>query len=283
MRTVLLLFWMGTCASLLASGKKTAPADTSHVTVGDTSATVRGVNEHDIVPILAARNFDTIVVFPKGTEILEVSGGDYSCSQKDMPPWFVCAAHGSNVLHVKPTSKATQTNANVLLKDADGSTALYSFKLIKVTDGTFTPKVFIEPEVARPVKPKDTCDPQPLQELSRQLREEKALTDKTSIELTAAQHELASKVDPAKQVFDYKLDKHAAKEPFNVVQIWHDDKNTYIRSTAKVPPAIYVLKDGKAQAVPFQSHDGLYTIYSVVDHGMLQVGKRTAKFDRQVN
>src|SRR5262249_4887486 len=45
--------------------------------------------------------------------------------------------------------------------------------------------------------------------------------------------------------FDYELDRKAAREPFLVSAIYHDDFFTYIRCAAREKPAFYEIKDSK--------------------------------------
>jgi type IV secretion system protein VirB9 len=77
--------------------------------------------------------------------------------------------------------------------------------------------------------------------------------------------------------FDYT---YRNESPFDVSAIYHDDKFTYIKSSAAEKFSIYELKDKKPDLITFQLQDGTYIIPTVVDHGYLQIGKRKLSFDR---
>ncbi len=77
--------------------------------------------------------------------------------------------------------------------------------------------------------------------------------------------------------FDYVYHNES---PFNVSAIYHDDRFTYIKSSASEKFSIYELKDKKPDLITFQLLDGTYVIPTVVDHGYLQIGKHKLSFDR---
>ena len=78
--------------------------------------------------------------------------------------------------------------------------------------------------------------------------------------------------------FDYTF--HDEK-PFAVSAIYHDDKFTYIKSSATEKFSIYELKDGKPDLITFQLKDGTYVIPTVVDKGYLQIGTHKLNFERK--
>jgi hypothetical protein len=71
------------------------------------------------------------------------------------------------------------------------------------------------------------------------------------------------------------------KSPFDVSAIYHDDKFTYIKSSAAEKFSLYELKDGKPDLITFQLKDGTYVIPTVVDHGYLEIGKHKLDFQRK--
>ena len=79
-------------------------------------------------------------------------------------------------------------------------------------------------------------------------------------------------------LFDYTF--HDQK-PFDVSAIYHDDKFTYIKSTASEKFSVYELKDGKPDLITFQLKDGTYILPTVVDHGYLEIGKHKLDFQRK--
>lgn len=60
--------------------------------------------------------------------------------------------------------------------------------------------------------------------------------------------------------------------------IYHDDKFTYIKSSAPEKFSIYELKDGKPDLITFQLKDGTYVIPTVVARGYLKIGKHKLNF-----
>ncbi len=86
---------------------------------------------------------------------------------------------------------------------------------------------------------------------------------------------------PGKLRFDYTYAPKAAKEPFLVTAIYHDDKFTYIKCAAQEKPVIYELNDGKPDLVNFDFENGVYVIPKIVNHGYLAVGKQKVNFDRE--
>jgi len=78
--------------------------------------------------------------------------------------------------------------------------------------------------------------------------------------------------------FDYGFH---SKKPFDVSAIYHDDKFTYIKSSASEKFSVYELKDGKPDLVTYQLKDGTYVMPTVVDKGYLQIGKRKLDFERK--
>lgn len=78
--------------------------------------------------------------------------------------------------------------------------------------------------------------------------------------------------------FDYTF--HNDK-PFAVSAIYHDDKFTYIKSSASEKFSVYEIKDKKPDLITFQLQDGTYILPTVVDKGYLQIGKRKLTFERK--
>ena len=71
--------------------------------------------------------------------------------------------------------------------------------------------------------------------------------------------------------FDYKFKQD--KKPFRLSAIYHDDRLTYIHSTATEKPTFYEIKDGQPALVNYTLQDGVYVIDHVVDKGYLSIGK----------
>jgi type IV secretion system protein VirB9 len=79
--------------------------------------------------------------------------------------------------------------------------------------------------------------------------------------------------------FDYKFKRD--KKPFKLSAIYHDDRFTYIHSSATEKPTLYEVKDGQPTLVNFTLQDGVYVIDHVVDKGYLAIGKHKTTFEKQ--
>ena len=58
---------------------------------------------------------------------------------------------------------------------------------------------------------------------------------------------------PRNSVSITRFDPKAAREPFLVTAIYHDDTFTYIRCAAREKPALYEIKDGKPNLIRSKS------------------------------
>ncbi len=81
--------------------------------------------------------------------------------------------------------------------------------------------------------------------------------------------------------FDYGFDAKAAREPFLVSAIYHDDAFTYIKCAAREKPTLYEVKDGKPNLINFQFESGVYIIPKIIDTGYLTIGKKKLTFWRR--
>ena len=82
--------------------------------------------------------------------------------------------------------------------------------------------------------------------------------------------------------FDFLLDAKAAREPFLISTIYHDDTFTYIKCAAREKPALYEIKDGKPNLINFQLENGVYIVPKILDSGYLAIGKKKLSFARRV-
>ena len=92
--------------------------------------------------------------------------------------------------------------------------------------------------------------------------------------------QIAPIIDTGKLQFDYTYNAKAARPPFSVTAIYHDEKFTYIRCTAEEKPTIYELKDGKPNLINFELANGVYVIPKIMDQGYLALGKKKLSFER---
>jgi len=218
----------------------------------------------DIVLIKAKLRYTTLIVLPQNEKILDFVTGD-----KDF--WIVEGTQ--NFCYIKPAKQGSTTN--VTLITAAGN--VYSF-LLKEIGETDEPdlKVFIEPKDQSIVHALNS-PPKfvPASEVQG-LREQAALT------MTQAEKDKeAFRADyPIKSLkFDYVFDKD--KKPFMVSAIYHDDRFTYIRSSAEEKPTVYEVKDGSPNLINFDLKEGVYVIPKILDSGYLVIGKHRMDFKRQ--
>ena len=79
--------------------------------------------------------------------------------------------------------------------------------------------------------------------------------------------------------FDYSFKANEA--PFDIQSIYHDDKFTYIKTTAPEKFSVYEMKDGKPNLITYDLRDGTYIIPKVMDSGYVELGKKRMDFSRK--
>lgn len=219
---------------------------------------------HDIVSVKAKVRFTTLIVLPTSEKILDFVTGD-----KDF--WVVEGVQ--NFCYIKPAKPGISTN--VTLITAAGN--VYSLLLSEISDTKDEPdlKVFLEP-----------TDQTMIQALNGP---GKFVLASEVDSVKAAARQQASKAEESKEAFrseypvktlqfDYKYPRD--EKPFNVTAIYHDDKFTYIRSTAQEKPTLYEIKDGAPNLINFDLRDGVYIVPKVIDRGYLAIGKHRLDFER---
>jgi len=218
----------------------------------------------DIVLIKAKLRYTTLIVLPQNEKILDFVTGD-----KDF--WVVEGTQ--NFCYIKPAKQGASTD--VTLITAAGN--VYSF-LVKEVGESDDPdlKVFIEPKDQSIVQAMN-APPKfvPSSEVD-------GLRAQAAIAATRAERDKESfRADyPTKRLkFDYGFDKD--KKPFLVSAIYHDDRFTYIRSSAQEKPTLYEVKDGAPNLINFDLRDGVYVVPKVLDAGYLVIGKHKMDFKRQ--
>ncbi len=103
--------------------------------------------------------------------------------------------------------------------------------------------------------------------------------------LAAVQSHIEQAVDEYKSAFplslkfDYTF--HANEAPFDIEAIYHDDKFTYIKTTAPEKFSVYEMRDGKPNLISYQLENGTYIIQKVVDSGYVELGKKRMDFSRK--
>ena len=229
---------------------------------GQQSARIVKYHANDIVSVHAKMRYTTLIELPGTEKILEVATGD-----KDF--WIIDTVGNYCFLH--PAKEGIQSNLNLI---TDKGT-VYSFTLDDTDSANPDLKVVIEPS-----------DPSSLAAANGANK----LVSATEVESARAQAQAAQshaseaveqfRSDYPTQAlqFDYVFKQ---EKPFAVSAIYHDDKFTYIKSSASEKFSVYELKDGKPDLITFQLKDSTYVIPTVVDRGYLQIGKHKLEFQRK--
>jgi type IV secretion system protein VirB9 len=232
------------------------------VAYGQQSARIVKYHANDIVSVRAKMRYTTLIQLPSTEKILEVATGD-----KDF--WIIDAVGNYCFLH--PAKENIHSNLNLI---TDKGT-VYTFTLDDVETADPDLKVVIEPS-----------DPSALAAANGATK----LVSASEVDAARAQAQIAQsraaqaveqfRADYPMQVLKFDYTFHNDK-PFDVSAIYHDDKFTYIKSTASEKFAVYEVKDGKPDLITFQLKDGTYVIPTVVDHGYLEIGKHRLEFQRK--
>ena len=232
--------------------------------------------KEDIVPVHAKLRFSTLIVLPEEEEILDFTTGDREF-------WIINGSH--NLCYVHPAQAGIRSNLNLIT--AGGR--VYSFLLTEISSDPNVP-----PDLKLFVEPKETSASRATlrgyvraADAEAYKKELETLRSLTAEQIRAAQSHAAEEVNQfrsayaTKLQFDYALDAKAAREPFLVSAIYHDEKFTYVRCGAREKPSLYETKDGKPNLVSFQVENGVYIVSKIVDSGYLAVGKKRLSFTRQ--
>jgi len=240
----------------------------------DTGARAVKYGKEDIVQVRAKLRFSTLIVLPDDEEILDFTTGDREF-------WIINGSH--NLCYVHPAQAGIRSNLNLIT----ASGHVYSFLLTEISSD---PEA--QPDLKLFVEPKESQASTALRGYVRAADAEaykKELADmqqQTAEQIRAARSHAAEEVNQFRSAyatklrFDYKLGAKAAREPFLVTAIYHDDSFTYIRCAAREKPVFYEIKDGKPNLVSFQLENGVYIVPKIVDSGYLALGKRKLDFSR---
>jgi type IV secretion system protein VirB9 len=233
-------------------------------TVAHGQQTARLVKYHanDIVSVRAKMRYTTLIELPSTEKILEVATGD-----KDF--WIIDTVGNYCFLH--PAKAGIHSNLNLI---TDKGT-VYSFVLDDVESGDPDLKVVIEPSDPSSLAASNGAD-----KLVSAGEVEAARAQAQAAQTHAAAAVEQFRADYPTQTLKFDYTFHDEK-PFDVSAIYHDDKFTYIKSSATEKFSIYELKDGKPDLITFQLKDGTYVIPTVVDKGYLQIGTHKLNFERK--
>jgi type IV secretory pathway VirB9-like protein len=274
--------WAALPFSTFAADQTTSNSGTLPAPVAaDPAPSARNIayHEQDIVTLATELRYTTIIVLPKEEKILDVGCGD-----KDN--WVVDKAE--NYAFVKPAKPNAKTNLNIITESGN----LYSFFVsdISGSQGAHADtKVYVRPADASLVtamngKPRFVSADQ-LDAAKRQAQ----LADETS---KAVQNAATKQVEeqseafraqyPSKLHFDYHWNEQEAQK-LGVLQVFRDEKFTYIKADAQELPVVYEIKDGKHSLINAPFQNGLFTIPKLVDDGEIVVGKKKVEFRRTVS
>ena len=229
---------------------------------GQQSARIVHYHLNDIVSIRAKMRYTTLIQLPPTEKILEVATGD-----KDF--WIIDAVGNYCFLH--PAKEGIHSNLNLI---TDKGT-VYSFTLDDDESAEPDLKVVIEPSDPSSIAAANGAD-----KLVSASEVAAAQTQAQLAKSHAAQAVEQFRADYPTQALKFDYTFHNDK-PFDVSAIYHDDKFTYIKSSAAEKFAVYEMKDGKPDLITFQLTDGTYILPTVVDKGYLEIGKRRLEFQRK--
>jgi type IV secretory pathway VirB9-like protein len=234
-------------------------------------------SQQDIIPVRAKLRFSTLIVLPQNEEILDFATGD-----KEF--WIINGAH--NLCYVHPAQAGIRSDLHLITSTG----RVYSFLLTEISN-----EPSAEPDLKLFIEPKDESSIGGTTALQGYVRaseaeaykkELEALHAQTDGQIHAAEARVAEQVNKYKAdyqkqlLFDYELDKKAAREPFLVSMIYHDESFTYIKCSAPEKPALYEIKDGKPNLINFQVENGVYIAPKVIDDGYLIIGNKKVTFKR---
>jgi type IV secretion system protein VirB9 len=234
-------------------------------------------SQQDIIPVRAKLRFSTLIVLPQNEDILDFATGD-----KEF--WIINGAH--NLCYVHPAQAGIRSDLHLITSTG----RVYSFLLTEISN-----EPSAEPDLKLFVEPKDESSIGGTTALQGYVRaseaeaykkELEALHAQTDGQIHAAEARAAEQVNKYKAdyqkrlLFDYELDKKAAREPFLVSMIYHDEAFTYIKCSAPEKPALYEIKDGKPNLINFQVENGVYIAPKVIDDGYLVIGNKKLTFKR---
>ena len=229
---------------------------------GQQSARIVKYHTNDIVSVHAKMRYTTLIELPATEKILEVATGD-----KDF--WIIDTVGNYCFLH--PAKEGIHSNLNLITDKG----AVYTFTLDDVESGDPDLKVVIEPS-----DPSSLAAANGANKLASasEIAAAQAQAQMAQVHASAAVEQFRANYPTQALKFDYVF--HDEK-PFDVSAIYHDDKFTYIKSSASEKFSVYEIKDGKPDLITFQLKDGTYVIPMVVDHGYLEIGKHKLDFQRK--
>ena len=242
------------------------PLASSGLSAQTTPVTSRTVQYHsqDIVPIKAKLKYTTLIQVPPSEKIIF-----YDTGYKD----FLIFVFVGSFCFVHPAREGISTNLNLITDKGN----IYSFTLTDVTLSGLQPDLKV---IVMPVDASNIVASQgsPQYVPAAQLQQVQS-------QLASLQQHVETTVDEYKSAyqtqlhFDYVFE--ANKGPFNIQTIYHDDKFTYIKTTAPEKFSVYEMRDGKPNLINYDLRDGTYIIPKVMDNGYVELGKKKMDFSKR--
>jgi type IV secretion system protein VirB9 len=251
-----------------------APAQTATSVKVDNPRTVI-VGERSVVEVYVAQFQDTLIVLPAAEKVRQTFVGDslnwmLTTGKSEEPTRYI------SIKVKEPVVKQTTVN---VLSDHDKS---YTFRLI-MSDEHCDSKVFVDPdsqlsqELAKPPVFVSAAEVEKAKREAANAQQEAAQTIQREQAKSTAQTEAFRAKYPASLKFDYRWNEKLG-EKLGVIQIFRDDRFTYIAAQPQETPTLYEVKDGKPSLVNFDYANGLYTVPKHVVSGYLAIGKQRMDF-----
>lgn len=229
---------------------------------GQQQARIVKYHANDIVSVRAKMRYATLIQLPAPEKILEVATGD-----KDF--WIIDAVGNYCFLH--PAKEGIHSNLNLITDKG----SVYTFTLDDVESADPDLKVVIEPSDSSALAAANGVTKLVS---AGEVDAARAQAQAAQTRASVAVEQFRAEYPTAALKFDYTFHNES---PFDVSAIYHDDRFTYIKSSAVEKFSIYELKDGKPDLISFQLKDGTYILPKIVDKGYLEIGKHRLEFQRK--
>lgn len=234
------------------------------------------VSESQTPPVVRAGLLQsTLIVLPGEEKVANVFAGD-------TVDWVFDGGHvASRFISVKPKTANGSTDIHIV-SDHGNEYTLQLREISEDADAHYDSKVLIEPgDKAAMDRLAQLPVFVPAAELDKAKQEAAAAQAAQAATLKAEQtkEETYRSQYPGSLHFDYVWDEKKGKD-LGLLQIWRDDKFTYLRGQFQETPALYEVKDKKPSLINFDFANGLYTIPKQVANGYLAIGKQKVDFHR---
>jgi type IV secretory pathway VirB9-like protein len=220
----------------------------------------------------------TLIELPAEEKVATVFGGD-------TVSWVIDAGHvASRYVSIKPKIADSTTDLHIISDHGNE----YTIELREISSDKDNPhfdsKVYVsssDPKAADNIVKAPVFIPvAEVEAKEAQLKkdaEDARKTAESDHKAFAATVENFKASYPGSLRFDYTWDAKKGNA-LGLIQIWRDDKFTYLRGQFQETPALYELKDGKGSLINFDFANGLYTVPKTVAQGYLSIGKQRVDF-----